>query len=42
MEWRDIQRVTETEYVWSVEADIFCLRHWQIEVSPDIHPPSRE
>ena len=35
MEWRDIQRVTETECVQSIEVDIFCLRHWPIEVSPD-------
>ena len=34
-EWRDIQRVTETECVRSIEADIFHLRHWPIEVSPD-------
>ena len=35
MEWRDVQRVTETECVHSVEADIFHLRCWPIEVSPD-------
>ena len=35
MEWRDIQRVTETECVWSIEADIFHLRCWLIEVFPD-------
>ena len=35
MEWRDIQRVTETECVQSVEVDIFHLRCWLIEVSPD-------
>ena len=34
-EWRDIWRVTETECIQSIEADIFCLRHWPIEVSPD-------
>ena len=41
-EWRDIQRVTETECVQSIEADIFHLRRWLIEVSPDIHPPFKE
>ena len=35
MEWRNIQRVTETECVQSIEADIFRLRHWLIEVSSD-------
>ena len=39
MVWGDVQSVTEMECVWSVEADIFHLRHWLIEVSPDIHPP---
>ena len=34
-EWRDVWRVTEMECVWSVEADIFHLRCWPIEVSPD-------
>ena len=35
IEQRDVQRVTETECVRSVEAGIFCLRHWLIKVSPD-------
>ena len=35
MVWGDIQSVTETECVQSVEVDIFCLRHWPIEMSPD-------
>ena len=41
-EWRDIQRVTEMECVQNVEADIFHLRHWLIEVSPNsgYHAPS--
>ena len=34
-EWRDVQRVTEIECVWSVEAGIFHLRHWPIKVSPN-------
>ena len=35
MEWRDVWRGTETECVWSVEADILRLRSQLIEVSPN-------
>ena len=34
-EWRDIWRGAETEYVQSVEVDIFCLKSQLIEVSPN-------
>ena len=37
-EWRNIQRGTETECVQSVEMDIFHLRSWLIEVSPNRAP----
>ena len=30
----NVWSVAETECVWSVEVDIFCLRHWSMEVSP--------
>ena len=40
--WWDIQGIAWTECIWSHGAEIFHWRGWLIEVSPYIHPPSRE